>query len=251
MRRRLARAAALAQVLQLPLQRAQLADALRDMADVRVQQRVDVAALRAGGVLHAQQRAYLVQRHVQPAVMADELQPLQLRRVVDLSADAKPPSQLGLPFRPKHRRAQDKKPLHVETTAQLGPNQAGLDGLPESHFVGQNRAAGERRAKREQRRVHLMRVEVDRGVTERLGQLVRLIGAHPLRQLMREILGVIGSERRRIAGRDHGRKASDRQIGVGRRSGQCLSHQRILSEKPGRSCLPRAVEGRFNILPGS
>ncbi len=67
-----------AQHLQLLLQLAQLADASGDMADVLVEQRVDLAALGLRLVLEAQQHADLVQRQVQRPAMPHEGQPLDV-----------------------------------------------------------------------------------------------------------------------------------------------------------------------------
>ena len=76
-------AASLPQLLQLLLQRTQFLDAPGHMADVFVEQRIDVRTLRRRRILEAQQRAHLVERHVEAAAVADELQPLEVRRLVD------------------------------------------------------------------------------------------------------------------------------------------------------------------------
>ena len=71
-----------AQILQLPLQRAQLADAAGDVADVLVQQGVDGAAVGVGLVAPGQQGADFAQRHVEPAPLADEGQAIDVAGVV-------------------------------------------------------------------------------------------------------------------------------------------------------------------------
>ena len=75
--------ALLAQALELLFQQAQPTDARSHMADVRVQQGVDIAAVAGGGILEAQQRADLVQRHVQAPAMPYERQACGLGLVVD------------------------------------------------------------------------------------------------------------------------------------------------------------------------
>jgi len=72
-----------AQALELLLQLLQFVDARGNVPDVGGQQRVHVAAVRAGGVLEAQKYTDLVQRHVQRAAMADERQPLDVLGAVD------------------------------------------------------------------------------------------------------------------------------------------------------------------------
>lgn len=72
------RRAALAQRLQLVAQRLQLLDARADMAQVGVEQRIDLAALRALRVPDRQQRADLLQIHVQRPAVADQAQALDL-----------------------------------------------------------------------------------------------------------------------------------------------------------------------------
>ena len=74
--------AAFAKYLEVPFERPQFADSLRDVADVLVQQGVDVSAVFPGCVLEAQQHAHLVERHVEAAAVADELQTFQVLGLV-------------------------------------------------------------------------------------------------------------------------------------------------------------------------
>ena len=78
----------------------------------------------------------------------------------------------------------------------LGPflrqHQPGLDGLAEADLVGQQRAFGERRAESEQRRVDLMRIQIDLRVDQRRRELLHAVGRAAARQLVGEVLGVVG-----------------------------------------------------------
>ena len=77
------RRALLAQASQFTFQRSQFPEALRDMADVLVEQMVDLAAIGLRRILEAQQHAYLVQGHVQAAALADEAEALGMGCRVD------------------------------------------------------------------------------------------------------------------------------------------------------------------------
>lgn len=74
--------AACAQGLELALEGAQLADALADVADVFVHQRVDGAAIGAGLLAPAQKGLDFLQRQAQPPALADEGQLLGVLRPV-------------------------------------------------------------------------------------------------------------------------------------------------------------------------
>lgn len=66
------RRAARTQRLEVSFQRAQFAYARGDMADVLVEQRIDLTAVLLGCIAEPDQRANLIQRHVEIAALADE-----------------------------------------------------------------------------------------------------------------------------------------------------------------------------------
>ena len=66
------------QMDELLFQLPQLANALGNMADVFIQERIDLLAVLRGRILELQQHADLVQRHVQAPAMPDERQPLRM-----------------------------------------------------------------------------------------------------------------------------------------------------------------------------
>ena len=80
-----------------------------------------------------------------------------------VEAEARP--QLVAPLVAQRRRDEDDGPV-APLRGQLGEHQAGLDGLAEPHLVGQHRAAGGQRREREGGRLHLVGVQVERGVRQ-------------------------------------------------------------------------------------
>ena len=62
----------LPKALELFFQRPQLPDALRDMADVLVKQRIDLAEVLGRCIIEVQKNPNLVERHVQTTAMPDE-----------------------------------------------------------------------------------------------------------------------------------------------------------------------------------
>lgn len=75
--------ALLAQLRELPLQRPQLTDAYRNMADVLIQKRIHIATACVGCILETQQDANFLQRHVQRSTMSNEQQALDLGLLIE------------------------------------------------------------------------------------------------------------------------------------------------------------------------
>ena len=82
-----------------------------------------------------------------------------------LGIEAETRPQLVAPLVAQRRRDENDGPV-APFRGQLGEHQAGLDGLAEPHLVGQHRAAGGQRREREGGCLHLMGVQVQRGVRQ-------------------------------------------------------------------------------------
>jgi len=84
---------------------------------------------------------------------------------------------------------------HQQSALPLGPelaeNDAGLDGLAQPDFVGQEHALRQRRLQGKQRGLDLVGVQVDGSVEERHGQAIHAVG-RPAGQVIGEIAGVMG-----------------------------------------------------------
>ena len=81
--RRARLAAQPAQLAQLALEGLQLGHAPGDVTDVLVEQRVYLLAVLVRRLAEPEQRAYLIQRHVESAAVADELKALDVRLAVE------------------------------------------------------------------------------------------------------------------------------------------------------------------------
>jgi hypothetical protein len=85
----------------------------------------------------------------------------------------------------------------------LGPflrdQQACFDGFAETDFVGKDGAPGQRVARREQRGVDLVRVQVDLSIQQRTGHAVHGIGRGTAGQLMREIRELVRAVGHRLS----------------------------------------------------
>ena len=90
------------------------------------------------------------------------------------------------------RRDDQNAPLALRPL--LRKHQAGLDGLAQAHFVGQQRAFGKRRVEGEQGRIDLMRVQIDLRIHQRTGQLLDAIRRAAAGQLVGEVFGVVGGD---------------------------------------------------------
>ena len=83
-------------------------------------------------------------------------------------------------------------PWKIVSFSVYGASKAGLHGFAETHLVGEQGALGERRIERKQRRIHLMRIEIDLRIDQRASQLLNAIRGAAASQLMGEVLGVVG-----------------------------------------------------------
>ena len=101
--------------------------------------------------------------------------------------------QLLRPLLAQARRADDQEP-----TAALSPvlanHQRCFDGLAQPHLVSQQYAFLQWVPKGEQRRLDLMRVQIDAGIEQRLGEAINAIGGVSPRQLVGVVLGVVGGD---------------------------------------------------------
>src|SRR5450756_423957 len=80
----------------------------------------------------------------------------------------------------------------------LRQQQPSLDRLPQPHLVGEDGALGKRAAEGEERRLDLMRVEIDLRVGENSSELLDAVGRAALGDLVGEVLGVeVGDHERR------------------------------------------------------
>ncbi len=102
--------------------------------------------------------------------------------------------QLLMPLLAKVRRRN-----HEHSAFSLGPplrqHQARLDGLSEPDFVGEQHATRQRRLEGEQRRVDLVRVQVDLRIDQGAGQPVVTVRRAASRQFVRVVLRVVGRQR--------------------------------------------------------
>lgn len=87
---------------------------------------------------------------------------------------------------------------HQDTAASFGPTlddqEPRLDGLAQTHFVGQNRPPGEWITKRKQGCFDLVRVEIDLGVGENRRQPFDAVGCTTPRQFVGDVFRVIRRE---------------------------------------------------------
>ncbi len=97
---------------------------------------------------------------------------------------------LGLPLTPDRRGHQQQDPA-PPLGPPLGHHDPRLDGLPEPDLVGEYAAPRERRPEREERRVHLMRVEVHAGVGYRARQPLQRVRRSAQCEQMRKMLAVV------------------------------------------------------------
>ena len=77
----------------------------------------------------------------------------------------------------------------------LGDDQARFDGLPQTHFVGQDDAPRQRIAAGEQGRFHLVRVEVDGGIEQRGPHRLDAVRSGAPAQLPSDVLALMGRKR--------------------------------------------------------
>ena len=103
-------------------------------------------------------------RHLLPRAVAGQRRPHaspQRCEVREFRLKPKAVRELVLPLGAKAGRAQDQRPDRVGPGAQVGENQASLDGLAEPHFVGQQQAHGSPGAR--QRGFELVLEQIDAG----------------------------------------------------------------------------------------
>ncbi len=74
-----------------------------------------------------------------------------------------------LPLHSEHGRDNDQNPSAAFRPPLCQDNSC-FDGLTKTHFIGENRAAGQWRTKREQGCIDLMRVKVNTGIGNRAGE---------------------------------------------------------------------------------
>ena len=107
---------------------------------------------------------------------------------------------------------------HQHLPPALGPllrqEQPSLNRLPQPHFVGENRALGERAAEGEERRLNLVGVEIDLRVSKNRRELLDAARRAALGDLVGEVLGVeVGDhERRALPFGSRGRHVAIRYI---------------------------------------
>lgn len=99
--------------------------------------------------------------------------------------------QFALPLLAERCGADDEDPA-LAFGPELAHHKARLDRLAEAHLVRQENALRERRAQGKERRLDLMRIQVDRRVQKRLPKTVEILAAFP-RQGIREELCLIGT----------------------------------------------------------
>ena len=88
--------------------------------------------------------------------------------------------QLLRPLLTKGSRDDQKDPAFA-LSPPLRDHQTGLNGLSEAHLVSENRASRNRRLKREQRRIDLMRVHLDARGRQRLANASSLTPSSVIR----------------------------------------------------------------------
>ena len=101
--------------------------------------------------------------------------------------------QLALPLLAERRRANHEKAASA-LRPKLTQHEPGFNGLAETDFVREEHAFRKRRLQREQRGLHLMRIQIHARVQERLANPVHVLSAAQ-RQRVREILRVISRSR--------------------------------------------------------
>ena len=108
--------------------------------------------------------------------------------------------QLLLPLLAERRGHDDQDPA-LAFGPSLGDHEPGLDRLSEADFVGQDRAFRERRADGEERRVNLMRVEIDTRPGDRPGERLDASCRAPEGERVSPVLAVERSDQSAPAGR--------------------------------------------------
>jgi len=91
------------------------------------------------------------------------------------------------------RSRADDKDASLLFRPQLAENQSGLDGFPQTDFVGENDAFGKRRLEGEQSGFDLVRIQIDLGVEERLRQAPNTLGVLQ-REGMGKVFGLVVDE---------------------------------------------------------
>ena len=90
-------------------------------------------------------------------------------------------------------RGADHQQTALAFRPELAEHDSRLDPLPEANLVGQDDALGEGRLQGKERRLDLMRVEVDGRVEQRHRQTVHSAGG-TTREVMGEVLGMVRGE---------------------------------------------------------
>ncbi len=152
----------------------------------------DIACLAPGELIGADDDGVLALKW--PVVsLADRL--VVRLRFQNLAGEEKLLAQLLMPLLAQIGGRDDEEP-----PPPLGPvlreHQPSLDGLPQTHFVSEQRTFGERGLEREEGGVHLMRIEIDLSASHRRRQLVEAVGRNASGQFMREIFGLVIRESR-------------------------------------------------------
>ena len=88
------------------------------------------------------------------------------------------------------RHDDENTPLPLRPS--LRKDKTRLDGLAQANLVGQQRALRKRRVESEQRRVHLVRIQIHLRAGNRAGELLHAVRRAALGQLVGEVLGVVG-----------------------------------------------------------
>jgi hypothetical protein len=88
-------------------------------------------------------------------------------------------------------RRRDDEHAALAFRPSLRNHEAGLDRLAESDLIGEERAFRKRRGESEERRIDLMRIEVDLGAGDGSGQTLGTVRRAALGELMRDIFRVI------------------------------------------------------------
>ena len=73
----------------------------------------------------------------------------------------------------------------------LRQHQPGLDGFAQTHFIRKQCAFGQRRVKRKQCGIHLMRIQIDLRTGNRAGKLFDAIGRAPFGQLVGKVFCMV------------------------------------------------------------
>ena len=147
----------------------------------------DIGVLGPGKLIGTQDDFFLHKR-VQVALLDFLIERLRLQ---DEGGQKELVQQFLIPLLAEIGR-QDDQDFSFSFRPFLGDDNARLDGLSQTYFIGENGAFGQGRAESKEGSLNLMRVEIDLGVGQGRGQFFKAVRGTALGQLEGEVFSVVG-----------------------------------------------------------